>query len=180
MASQHNRTSSYRALIDGNKTVATTFEEVMHEKVMGAVGEGERKPHGLPPPEVLNEELKTLKVNPRSKSSIAGANSSTFHIYRANRREERERIERMYQSASKEQESKDFQERKRQREDEEASKTASRASKRQKKKDAAAERKKKAASAKAAPQELAPPGPPAAAAAAEKPAEQAAKETKES
>ena len=86
MASQHNRTSSYRALIEGNKTVAETREEFLHKKVMGDEP-AERKPHGLPPPEVLNEELKTMKVDSRAKSSIAGASSSTFHIYRQNRRE---------------------------------------------------------------------------------------------
>ena len=86
MASQHNRPSSYKALIEGNKIEPETREAFLHQKVFGDEAESqERKPHGLPSEEVLNAELKTMKVNPRAKSSIAGASSSTFHVYRNQR-----------------------------------------------------------------------------------------------
>eukprot|EP01064_Diplonema_japonicum_P027092 TRINITY_DN38875_c0_g1_i1.p1 TRINITY_DN38875_c0_g1~~TRINITY_DN38875_c0_g1_i1.p1 ORF type:complete len:159 (+),score=43.37 TRINITY_DN38875_c0_g1_i1:54-530(+) len=137
MASQHNRSSTYRALVDGNIPVPSTREEVLHAKY--AEGDEdekkERKPHGLPSEEVLNEELRNMKVKPNGLSSIAGANSNTFDQYRIARRHEIQRVEKMYRHAEDEKRKECFEKRKREREGEQADRTASRAAKRNKKKE---------------------------------------------
>ncbi|KAJ9457862.1 hypothetical protein DIPPA_32866 [Diplonema papillatum] len=139
MASQHNRSSSYRALIEGrDRPKQLTREEELHQKLMELLPEDERdvkRPHGLPAEEELNQELKSMKVNPRSYSSIAGAGSSTFHQYRFARRTETNRLEKMYSEAEHEIKARLFEQRKREREEAEAEKTSMRASKRNKKKE---------------------------------------------
>eukprot|EP01063_Lacrimia_lanifica_P011585 TRINITY_DN18329_c0_g2_i1.p1 TRINITY_DN18329_c0_g2~~TRINITY_DN18329_c0_g2_i1.p1 ORF type:complete len:229 (+),score=67.31 TRINITY_DN18329_c0_g2_i1:71-688(+) len=163
MASQHNRSSTYKALIGGNEVAVMSREDELHKRVFGDAPR-EKKPHGLPSEEELNKELQTMKVNPRSYSSIAGASSTSFDDYRMERRKEHERLEKMYKDAETELKEEQFAKTKRAREDAEAEKTSQRAAKRHKKKDAQKKRqdafKKLEAAGKAPPVEGLPgPGP---------------------
>eukprot|EP01062_Namystynia_karyoxenos_P060029 TRINITY_DN51494_c0_g1_i1.p2 TRINITY_DN51494_c0_g1~~TRINITY_DN51494_c0_g1_i1.p2 ORF type:complete len:197 (+),score=83.23 TRINITY_DN51494_c0_g1_i1:92-682(+) len=134
MASQHNRSGTYKALIEGNLAQPVSHEMELHAKVFGPDSLKEKQPHGLPPEEVLNEELRVMKVKPNMYSSIAGASSSTFHQYRFQRRREHERVEAMYKEAAQELKDKEFEQRRAERQAAEAAKTQKRAAKRQKKK----------------------------------------------
>ena len=109
MASQHNRPSSYKALIEGNQQTCTSIEQELAKKVFGDEPR-EKKPHNLPSEEQLNEELRVMKVKAAMKSSIAGASSKTFEQYRKDRRVENNRLEGMFQKAAKDLEQKQFRE----------------------------------------------------------------------
>eukprot|EP01065_Artemidia_motanka_P016084 TRINITY_DN1980_c0_g2_i1.p2 TRINITY_DN1980_c0_g2~~TRINITY_DN1980_c0_g2_i1.p2 ORF type:complete len:234 (+),score=69.00 TRINITY_DN1980_c0_g2_i1:82-783(+) len=151
MASQHNRSSTYKALIDGNQAQPESREMELHTKLFGEDSLKAKLPHGLPSEEVLNEELAVMHVRANSYSSIAGANSTTFHQYRNARRREHERIEGMYRDAERELKEAEFDARRAERMAAAEAQTQKRAAKRLKKKDAKrrrlAESKSKAAAA---------------------------------
>jgi len=96
------------------------------------------KPVYIPPPPKEKMIRPAREMMKNVQGSSAGAGSGEFHVYKANRRREYERIKLMEDQSQREAAMADFEGRKREREEEAEAKTAKNRAKRQKKKDRAA------------------------------------------
>ncbi|KAI0275554.1 hypothetical protein BGY98DRAFT_1081156 [Russula aff. rugulosa BPL654] len=92
------------------------------------------KPAPIPPPPKEKTIRPAREMMKNVQGSSAGAGSGEFHVYKASRRREYERLKAINDGAEKELVLRDFEERKRQREEEAEAKTAKNRAKRQKKK----------------------------------------------
>ncbi|KAA1472858.1 DUF1168-domain-containing protein [Dentipellis sp. KUC8613] len=92
------------------------------------------KPAYIPPPPKEKTLRPAREMMKNVQGSSAGAGSGEFHVYKASRRREYERLKAMEDSTAKEQEIEEFEARKRQREEEAEAKTAKNRAKRQRKK----------------------------------------------
>ncbi|TFY60523.1 hypothetical protein EVG20_g7384 [Dentipellis fragilis] len=92
------------------------------------------KPAYIPPPPKEKSLRPAREMMKNVQGSSAGAGSGEFHVYKASRRREYERLKAMEDSTAKEQEIQEFEARKRQRDEEAEAKTAKNRAKRQKKK----------------------------------------------
>jgi len=92
-------------------------------------------PIPAPPKEKVIRPARDMMKNVQGSS--AGAGSGEFHVYKASRRREYERLKAISDGADQEAVSREFEERKRQREEEAEAKTAKNRAKRQKKKERA-------------------------------------------
>ncbi|ETW80735.1 hypothetical protein HETIRDRAFT_123173 [Heterobasidion irregulare TC 32-1] len=95
------------------------------------------KPAYIPAPPKEKTIRPAREMMKNVQGSSAGAGSGEFHVYKAGRRREYERLKAMEDQARKEQEESEFEARKRQREEEADAKTAKNRAKRQKKKERA-------------------------------------------
>ncbi|KAI9507440.1 DUF1168-domain-containing protein [Russula earlei] len=95
------------------------------------------KPASIPPPPKEKMIRPPRDMMKNVQGSSAGAGSGEFHVYKASRRREYERLKALSDGAQNESVARGFEERKRQREEEAETKTAKNRAKRQKKKDRA-------------------------------------------
>ncbi|KAI0633595.1 hypothetical protein C8Q77DRAFT_799489 [Trametes polyzona] len=95
------------------------------------------KPAYIPPPPKEKGIRPPREMMKNVQGSSAGAGSGEFHVYKASRRREYERLKMMDEEAQKEAEKAEFERRKREREEQAEAKTAKNRAKRQKKKERA-------------------------------------------
>ncbi|CDO69201.1 hypothetical protein BN946_scf185042.g103 [Trametes cinnabarina] len=95
------------------------------------------KPAYIPPPPKEKSIRPPREMMKNVQGSSAGAGSGEFHVYKASRRREYERLKLMEEQAQKEAIEAEFERRKREREEQAAAKTAKNRAKRQKKKERA-------------------------------------------
>ncbi|KAH9961603.1 hypothetical protein BC827DRAFT_328875 [Russula dissimulans] len=95
------------------------------------------KPVSIPPPPKEKSIRPPREMMKNVQGSSAGAGSGEFHVYKASRRREYERLKALGDDAQKELVTREFEEKKRQREEETEAKTAKNRAKRQKKKERA-------------------------------------------
>ncbi|KAI0368274.1 DUF1168-domain-containing protein [Pilatotrama ljubarskyi] len=95
------------------------------------------KPAYIPPPPKEKTIRPPREMMKNVQGSSAGAGSGEFHVYKASRRREYERLKMMDEQAQKEAEAAEFERRKREREEQAQAKTAKNRAKRQKKKERA-------------------------------------------
>jgi len=93
------------------------------------------KPVSIPPPPKEKVIRPAREMMKNVQGSSAGAGSGEFHVYKASRRREYERLKALSDGAEKESVTREFEEKKRQREEEAEAKTAKNRAKRQKKKE---------------------------------------------
>ncbi|KAH9083364.1 DUF1168-domain-containing protein [Lactarius deliciosus] len=93
------------------------------------------KPAAIPAPPKEKSIRPPREMMKNVQGSSAGAGSGEFHVYKASRRLEYERLKAIHDGAHKEAVSRDFEEKKRQREEEAEAKTAKNRARRQKKKE---------------------------------------------
>ncbi|OSD07081.1 DUF1168-domain-containing protein [Trametes coccinea BRFM310] len=95
------------------------------------------KPAYIPPPPKEKSIRPPREMMKNVQGSSAGAGSGEFHVYKASRRREYERLKMMEEQAQKEAIEAEFERRKREREEQAEAKTAKNRAKRQKKKERA-------------------------------------------
>jgi len=95
------------------------------------------KPASIPTPPKEKSIRPAREMMKNVQGSSAGAGSGEFHVYKASRRREYERLKAIADGAQKESVTRGFEERKRQRDEEAEAKTAKNRAKRQKKKERA-------------------------------------------
>ncbi|KAH9022551.1 DUF1168-domain-containing protein [Lactarius pseudohatsudake] len=95
------------------------------------------KPAAIPAPPKEKSIRPPREMMKNVQGSSAGAGSGEFHVYKASRRLEYERLKAIHDGAHKEAVSRDFEEKKRQRGEEAEAKTAKNRARRQKKKERA-------------------------------------------
>ncbi|KAI0358669.1 DUF1168-domain-containing protein [Trametes cingulata] len=95
------------------------------------------KPAYIPPPPKEKTIRPPREMMKNVQGSSAGAGSGEFHVYKASRRREYERLKMMDEQAQKEAEAAEFERRRREREEQAQAKTAKNRAKRQKKKERA-------------------------------------------
>ncbi|GJJ06322.1 hypothetical protein Clacol_000513 [Clathrus columnatus] len=102
------------------------------------------KPVFIPPPPKEKTVRPPREMMKNVQGSSAGAGSGEFHVYKANRRREYERLKLMDDQKAKEQEIAEFEQKKREREESVEAKTAKNRAKRMKKKERAKSKGKEA------------------------------------
>ncbi|KAH9935467.1 uncharacterized protein B0H18DRAFT_1082238 [Fomitopsis serialis] len=95
------------------------------------------KPAYVPPPPKEKSIRPAREMMKNVQGSSAGAGSGEFHVYKASRRREYERLKMMDETAEKEAETLEFERKQREREEQAEAKTAKNRTKRQKKKERA-------------------------------------------
>ncbi|EIW62894.1 DUF1168-domain-containing protein [Trametes versicolor FP-101664 SS1] len=119
----------------GSRHAATPLDKqrVQLEKLL----KDPAKPAYIPPPPKDKSIRPAREMMKNVQGSSAGAGSGEFHVYKASRRREYERLKVMDEEAQKEAEEAEFERRKREREEQAEAKTSKNRAKRQKKKERA-------------------------------------------